>query len=156
MQCTIVTLSHKQPRWLLDGVQEYLKRMPTHCRVQVCELPTAQRTKSSDIKRCIKDEGERQLAVVPKDAWCIALDERGKAISTQALSTQLQRWMDSSRDVYFLIGGADGLSPLCLEQADMTLSLSAMTLPHGMARLLLAEQLYRAHTILQGHPYHRV
>lgn len=115
----------------------------------------AKRTKAADTGRLIQQEGERMLGALPKGARVVALDVRGRPWSTQQLAGQLEAWMAGGRDVALLVGGPDGLAPECLERAEQTWSLSPLTLPHPLVRVVVAEQLYRAWSITQGHPYHR-
>jgi 23S rRNA (pseudouridine1915-N3)-methyltransferase len=127
------------PAWIQDGFHEYARRMPPEIRVELVELKPG-----ADI-----------VAAVPKGATVIALDEGGRTVSTHGLATMLAAWMQDGSHPVFAIGGADGLEPAVKERADKLISLSALTLPHGLVRVVLAEQLYRAWTILARHPYHR-
>jgi 23S rRNA (pseudouridine1915-N3)-methyltransferase len=133
------------PAWIQDGFQEYAKRMPPELRLELVEL----RPQGKEA------EGKRLLASVPAGATLIALDERGKALATRQLSKLMADWMRDGTQPAFAIGGADGLADAVKDRARMKISLSALTLPHALARVVLAEQLYRAWTILAGHPYHR-
>ena len=146
MRVTILSVGHKMPAWIRDGFHEYTRRMPPEIRVELVEL-------KPDKTRA--DEAGRVLAAVPEGATLLALDERGKAVSTQGLSVMLSGWMREASHPVFAIGGADGLGDEVKERADKLLSLSALTLPHQLVRVVLAEQLYRAWTILARHPYHR-
>ncbi len=135
------------PVWAEIATQDYLKRMPADCAIQIKEL----KPDISPVKEAIKIR-----EALPKGARIIALDERGKDLSTLDLANQLSSWRQDGKDIALLIGGADGLDAELKEEATSMIRLSSMTLPHAMARVLLIEQLYRAWTILQGHPYHRV
>ncbi len=146
MRVTILSVGHKMPAWIQDGFHEYARRMPPEIRVELVELKPDQ-TKG--------DEAKRMLAAVPPGATVLALDERGKAISTQGLAVMLSAWMRDGSHPVFAIGGADGLGDEMKARADKIVSLSALTLPHQLVRVVLAEQLYRAWTILARHPYHR-
>jgi 23S rRNA (pseudouridine1915-N3)-methyltransferase len=146
VRVTILSVGHKMPAWIQDGFHEYQRRMPPEIRVELTEL-------KPDKTRA--DEGKRMLAALPDDATLLALDERGKAISTQGLSVMLSGWMRDASHPVFAIGGADGLADEVKARADKLISLSALTLPHQLVRVVLAEQLYRAWTILARHPYHR-
>lgn len=146
MRVTILSVGHKMPAWIQEGFHEYTRRMPPEIRVELVELKP-DKTRS--------DEGKRMLAAVPDGATLLALDERGKAVSTQGLSVMLSEWMREASHPVFAIGGADGLGDEVKERADKLLSLSTLTLPHQLVRVVLAEQLYRAWTILARHPYHR-
>jgi 23S rRNA (pseudouridine1915-N3)-methyltransferase len=134
------------PAWIQDGFHEYQRRMPPEIRVELTEL-------KPDKTRA--DEGKRILAALPAGGTLIALDERGKAISTQGLSVMLSEWMRDASHPVFAIGGADGLADEVKARADKLISLSTLTLPHQLVRVVLGEQLYRAWTILARHPYHR-
>jgi 23S rRNA (pseudouridine1915-N3)-methyltransferase len=155
MKITVVAVGQRQPPWANAAVDEYLSRLPAEFKVE-CKLVKAE-SRSGDVPlaRVLSAEATRVRAAIPDGAWLIALDERGKDWTTQQLAAQLQRWRDSADDVAFAIGGADGLDAELKQEARMLLRLSSMTLPHALARVMLAEQLYRAASILAGHPYHR-
>ena len=155
MRVTILSVGHKMPAWIQDGFQEYVRRMPPEIRVELVELKPEERGAGRDPERAKATEGERLIDALPKDATLLALDERGKAVTTQGLSVMLAQWMRDGAHPAFAIGGADGHSEALRARADKLLSLSALTLPHGLVRVLLAEQLYRAWSILARHPYHR-
>ena len=155
MRVSILSVGHRMPAWIQDGFQEYVKRMPPEIRVELTELKPEERGAGRSTERAKSLEGERILAALPAGATLLALDERGKAVSTQGLSVMLSEWMRDGSHPAFVIGGADGLSDAVRARADKIVSLSALTLPHGLARVLLAEQLYRAWSILARHPYHR-
>jgi 23S rRNA (pseudouridine1915-N3)-methyltransferase len=155
VQIHLICVGNKMPAWVEQGYHEYAKRLPPECRLQLVELPPAQRSKSTDLQRAIQDEGQRMLKAIPKNANVIALDVKGKSHSTESLATSLGDWLQSGRDIALLIGGADGLSQECLQVAGSKWSLSALTFPHPLVRVILAEQLYRAWSLLKGHPYHR-
>lgn len=155
MRVSILSVGHKMPAWIQDGIQEYTRRMPPEIRVDLMELKPEERGAGRSLDRAKTLEGERILAALPAGAALVALDERGKAVTTQGLSVMLSEWMRDGSHPAFVIGGADGLSEAVRNRADKIVSLSALTLPHGLARVLLAEQLYRAWTILARHPYHR-
>lgn len=146
MRVTILAVGHKMPAWIDEGFHEYTRRMPPEIRVELTEL-------KPDKTRA--DEGKRMLGALAEGAMLLALDERGKAVSTQGLAVMLAGWMRDGSHPVFAIGGADGLGDDVKARADKLLSLSALTLPHQLVRVLLAEQLYRAWTILARHPYHR-
>ena len=143
------------PAWVTTAFEEYTKRMPRECAVELKEIAPAHRSKSGKADKYKADEAKRILAAMPKGAHLVALDERGKPWTTRALSQQLDGWMGQGQDVALIVGGPDGLDRSLMQQAQQKWSLSPLTLPHPMVRVLLAEQLYRAWTILQGHPYHR-
>ena len=143
------------PAWVVAAYQEYAKRLPRECTLQLVEIALSKRRKSQTPEQAAEEEGQQMLASLPKDCTVIALDVRGNSWSTEALAMRLQDWLGSGRDVALLIGGPDGLSAACLARADLRWSLSALTFPHPLVRVVLAEQLYRAWTINAGHPYHR-
>ena len=139
MRVTILAVGHKMPAWIDEGYNEYARRMPPEIRLELVALKT----------------GADLLDAVPKGATLIALDERGKAVSSQGLSVMLSEWMRDGSHPVFVIGGADGLDPELKAKAEGLIRISSMTLPHGIVRVMLAEQLYRAWSILARHPYHR-
>jgi len=155
MRVSILSVSHKMPAWIQQGFQEYTKRMPPEVRVELVELKPEERSAGKVAAKAMQAEGERLIAALPSGSTVLALDEKGRAVSTQGLSVMLADWMRDGTHPAFVIGGADGLDPAVKERADKLISLSALTLPHGLVRVLLAEQLYRAWTILARHPYHR-
>ena len=145
MRITILAVGHRMPAWIQDGFHEYARRMPPELRLELVELKPQGK----------EAEGKRLLDGVPSGATLVALDEHGKSVTTQQLSKLLAGWMQDGTQPAFAIGGADGLADAVKERARMKISLSALTLPHALARVVLAEQIYRAWTILAGHPYHR-
>lgn len=155
MRITILSVGHRMPAWIQDGFQEYTRRMPPELRIELVELKPEDRAGGKDSAKAMAAEGARILAALPQGAPVIALDERGKGLSTQGLSVMLAGWMRDGVSPAFIIGGADGLDAAVKERADKLLSLSALTLPHALVRVVLAEQLYRAWSILARHPYHR-
>jgi len=155
MNLYIVSVGTKMPRWVDEGFREYAKRMPSEARVKLIEIPAGYRGKGADAGRAIREEGERIVKAIPKNCRVIALAVEGRPWSTEALSDRLEAWMSDGRDVAFLVGGADGLADDCLREAETLWSLSPLTLPHPLVRVVLAEQLYRAWSLLRNHPYHR-
>lgn len=143
------------PAWIAAGFTEYSKRMARDARIELIEIKPEPRTSGKSVTQMMEAEAQRILNALPKDVLRIVLDERGVNSSTKQLAQQMQDWMGSGRDVAFIIGGADGLHESIKNSAQQRLALSAMTLPHGLVRVLLAEQLYRAHSLLHNHPYHR-
>jgi len=143
------------PAWVTKGYEEYARRLPPECRLQLVEIAPGARTKGADLARSVRDEGERMQAAIPKDALVVALDVGGVQWATETLSQQLEQWFGGGRDIALLVGGPDGLSEACRKRADQTWSLSRLTLPHPLVRIVLAEQIYRAWSILKKHPYHR-
>lgn len=156
MQLIIAAVGHRMPGWIETGFAEYAKRMPPECRLHLKEIKPVERSGSRTAETVMAQERERIEAVLPKGTRIVALDERGKDVTTMQLSQLLTQWQQDGRDVTFVIGGADGLDARLKASADMLIRISSLTLPHGMVRVLLAEQLYRAWSITQNHPYHRV
>ncbi len=149
----IVSIGGKPPGWVRDGFAEYARRMPRDMRLSLVEVPAPKRR--VDVNKNVHVEGERMLAQIPSGDWVIALDARGTVFSSEQLAEQMESWRMRGSNLTFVIGGADGLAEDVRERADQTLSLSALTFPHYMVRLILAETLYRAWSISNGHPYHR-
>ena len=144
MRIHLIAIGTRMPSWVVDAYQEYAKRLPRECALQLVEIPLSKRRKSLTSEQAAVEEGQQLLAALPKDCTVIALDVRGKSWSTEELAVRLQDWLGSGRDVALLIGGPDGLSADCLERASLKWSLSALTYPHPLVRVILAEQLYRA------------
>ena len=144
------------PAWIEAGFQEYAKRMPPECRLVLKEIKPIERSSGKNAETVMAQERTRIEAALPKGGRVIALDEHGAQMTTVQLSQQLSIWQQQGGDVSFVIGGADGLDAEFKKNADMLVRLSSMTLPHGLVRVILAEQLYRAWSILRNHPYHRV
>lgn len=142
------------PAWVKTGFEDYAKRLPHECRLKLVEIAPGNRN-SGDIARAIADEDKRMIGAIDVDSDVIALNVDGKAWSTEQLATAMRDWLSDGRDRALLVGGPDGLGPESLARADRRWSLSKLTLPHPLVRVVLAEQLYRAHSILAGHPYHR-
>jgi len=155
MKIRILTLTHKSPAWIKTGYEEYAKRLPPTCALELVEIPAEKRTSHADIKRIIEREAEKMLAAIKPTHRVIALDVKGKAWTTEQLKEQLAHWQQDGRHIDLLIGGPDGLSPLCLQKAEHIWSLSTLTFPHMLVRVMVAEQIYRAWSMLQQHPYHR-
>lgn len=156
MQLVIAAVGHKMPGWIEDGFGEYAKRMPPECRIVLKEIKPVERAGGKSAEVVMAAERTRIEAAIPKGSRVIALDERGRDLTTMQLSQLLTQWQQDGRDVTFVIGGADGLDAGFKQGADQLIRISSLTLPHGMVRVLLAEQLYRAWSITQNHPYHRV
>jgi 23S rRNA (pseudouridine1915-N3)-methyltransferase len=156
MRLLVVAVGTRMPQWVDAGFEDYRIRMPREVRVELIEVRPERRVPGVSAERALAGERERIRAALPRGCFTVALDERGRALTSSQFAAQLAKWRQGGCDVAFVVGGADGLAPGIKAEADMLLSLSNMTLPHGLARVLLAEQLYRAHSILSGHPYHRV
>ena len=155
MQLLVVAVGQRMPSWVQQGWREYARRFPRGLSLDLKEVPLARRSRNAPTESARAAEGEALLAAVPSAYRIIALDERGQAWSSGELAERLEGWMREEAGVAFLIGGPDGLDESCRRRAREQWSLSRLTLPHAMVRPLLAEQLYRAWTILQNHPYHR-
>jgi len=155
MQIHLIAVGQRLDDWVNQGFTEFARRLPPECRINLVEIAPNKRTKNSDMSRVIEEEGERLLAAVPARSHVIALDANGKQWSTPQLAEQLDYWLGDGRDMTLLVGGPDGLSERCKSVAESHWSLSRLTLPHPLVRVLIAEQIYRAWSILKGHPYHR-
>jgi len=154
MRIHLIAVGTRRPSWEREGFAAYAKRLPRECTLDLVEIPVAKRG-GGDPAPQVAAEGESMLRRAPKGARVVALDERGKAFTTRELAGRLDAWLHEGRDLALLIGGPDGLAPGCRAAADLEWSLSPLTLPHGLARIVVAEQLYRAWSLLAGHPYHR-
>lgn len=155
MRIHLLAIGTKMPAWVNAGTEEYTQRMPPQCTLSIREITAEKRNKNSDLQRIRHTEGEKLLAAIPDGSLVIALDVKGKPWSTEQLAQQLDGWMMSGRDVALLVGGPEGLSPACLQRAEQSWSLSPLTFPHPLVRIVVAEQLFRAWSILSNHPYHR-
>jgi 23S rRNA (pseudouridine1915-N3)-methyltransferase len=155
MRVRIIAVGTKMPSWVQDASQDYLKRFPREWQVEFVEIPLGHRGKGQDVAKAIAKEGESMLAAISPRERVIALDVEGKSWSTEQLSQQMQGWQMLGSNVALLVGGPDGLAQGCLDKADQKWSLSALTLPHPLVRVLLSEQLYRGWSILKNHPYHK-
>jgi 23S rRNA (pseudouridine1915-N3)-methyltransferase len=155
MRLKILAVGTKMPAWITQGFDEYCRRMPAELSVQLIELPLAKRGKNPDIPRAVASEGKAVMDQIRPTDFVVGLEVTGKSLTTEKLASELARWQMLGRDVCLLIGGPDGNAPVCQARADMTWSLSSLTLPHPLVRVMLAEQLYRAWSINANHPYHR-
>jgi 23S rRNA (pseudouridine1915-N3)-methyltransferase len=157
MKFHIVAVGHKMPAWINAGCSEYAQRMPRESRIELIEVRPAVRsgTGAKSVQQWLAVEAERIRAALPKCCFKVVLDERGRPSATADIARRIARWKQDGRDVAFVIGGADGTASALQQDADLLLSLSPLTLPHGLCRIVLAEQLYRAVSLLAGHPYHR-
>lgn len=151
----LLAVGSRVPAWVDTGCREYARRLPRECRLELVTVAAARRGKGAGTARAVAAEGRRLLAAVPAQARVVALDQGGEPWTTRMLASRLARWLQEGRDVALLVGGADGLAPACLERAEQRWSLSPLTLPHALVRVIVAEQLYRAWSLLAGHPYHR-
>lgn len=143
------------PDWVGLASDDFSKRLPAEIKINSILLPLIKRGKNSDIPRIVRDESRKLLAAVPKDSALVVLDVLGKPITTMKLSSLLESWLQQGQDVSIVIGGPDGLSEEILSKASLKISLSALTFPHPLVRVILLEQIYRAWSILNNHPYHR-
>ena len=155
MQIHLVAVGQKMPSWVEEACADFIKRLPPELKLNPVLVPLIKRGKNPDIQRIIRDESRKLLAVIPAGCLLVALDVRGKRVTTEKFSAILDSWMQQGQDVALIIGGPDGLSDELLENAQMKLSLSDLTFPHPLIRVMVVEQLYRAWSILNNHPYHR-
>lgn len=151
----MLAIGTRMPKWVNDGYQDYARRLGRDCQLVLREIPSPRKSKSEDAGRIKRLEGQQLISAIPANAYVIALDERGKSHTTKALSEKLGNWFENYRRVVILVGGADGLSQECLAGCRERWSLSAMTFPHALVRVIVAEQIYRAYSLLNNHPYHR-
>jgi 23S rRNA (pseudouridine1915-N3)-methyltransferase len=155
MRIRLLTITHKTPAWIQEGYDEYAKRLRHSCTLELVEIPAEKRTANTDLPRLLEREGEKMLAALKPRHHVIALDVKGASWSTEQLATQLADWYQQGKNIDLLIGGPDGLARECLKKAQQRWSLSPLTFPHLFIRIMIAEQIYRASSILEGHPYHR-
>jgi 23S rRNA (pseudouridine1915-N3)-methyltransferase len=155
MQLLVAAVGQRMPSWVTEAWTEYTRRMPPGLTISLREISLAKRSKNADTKRLTAVESRSLYAAMPKRARVIALDVKGQTWSTEKLAARLEQWMGDGRDVGFMIGGPDGIDAETMIKADDRWSLGPLTLPHPLVRVVLAEQLYRAWTITQNHPYHR-
>lgn len=155
MHLRLLAVGDRQPAWVDDAFGTYSGRFPREWRFRLECVRTARRGRKAPASRAIEEEAESLLSRLKSDEQVVLLDERGTSLSSQALSERLSRWRSDGRDLAFIIGGPDGVADSVHRRADFVWSLSGLTLPHGLARVLLAEQLYRAWSLETGHPYHR-
>jgi len=155
MNIQLIAVGEKMPAWVQQGYAEYAKRIPSECSLILTEITPGKRGKNADIARAMRDEGQRMLAAVPKGAFVIALEVDGRNWSTEQLADQLEGWMNLGSDVALLVGGPEGLSSEAKSAAQQKWSLSSLTLPHPLVRVVVAEQIYRAWSVMRNHPYHR-
>jgi len=155
MLIRVVAVGTRMPHWVEAGIADYARRLGPELRFEIQELPATKRGANELPARAIAEEGRRMLLAIDADDYVVALDVKGKGLSTEQLAQWLGERLGEGREVLFLIGGPDGLAEPCLKRANLRMSLSALTLPHALVRVVLAEQMYRAMSILKGHPYHR-
>ncbi|WP_298293107.1 23S rRNA (pseudouridine(1915)-N(3))-methyltransferase RlmH [Thiomonas sp.] len=155
MKLWLIAVGQRMPRWVDEAYADYAKRLPADMPLLLKPIRAETRSANLSTDTVMEREAQRIEAALPPGARLIALDEHGQRLTTAALAAQLQHWQQDGRDVALIVGGADGLAPRIKQRAHGLLRLSDLTLPHGLVRVLLAEQLYRAHSLLCGHPYHR-
>ncbi|GAA3922669.1 23S rRNA (pseudouridine(1915)-N(3))-methyltransferase RlmH [Litoribacillus peritrichatus] len=155
MKIRLIAVGTKMPSWVTEGYKEFARRMPSEMTLELCEIQPGQRGKGRDVARAMQKEGDAMLAAIASSDYVVALEVKGKAWTTEQLSTQMEGWRMNGCDVALLVGGPEGLDRRCVERADIKWSLSPLTLPHPMVRLLVSEQLYRGWSIMTNHPYHR-
>jgi len=151
----LLTVAGRMPDWVEAGYREYAERLGRECQLSLKSLPTSRKSQRQSSAEVIRQDGVRLLAAVPSGSHVVALAETGDHLSSAKFARRLQHWIDSHRDVCLLVGGADGLSTECRQKAKESWSLSALTFPHGLVRVIVAEQIYRACSLLNNHPYHR-
>jgi len=155
MLITVIAVGTKMPEWIQTGIAEYSKRLPKDFQLKFVEIPVGHRGKNTSIKTAIEKEGKLMMdAIAPKD-FVVALEVDAKNWSTEQLANHIQTWRDDGLNITLLVGGPDGLAKPCIERANRSWSLSNLTLPHPLVRVLLAEQVYRAWSVLNNHPYHK-
>ncbi|NOY67591.1 MAG: 23S rRNA (pseudouridine(1915)-N(3))-methyltransferase RlmH [Gammaproteobacteria bacterium] len=155
MNIYLIAVGNRMPGWVNEAYQDYAGRLPRECSLKLIEISAGKRQKGADLKKIMAEEGKKMIAAIPKSCRVIALEIKGKSWSTEQLSSQMENWMQGGQDIVLLVGGPEGLSEECVQRADLAWSLSPLTLPHPMVRIILAEQLFRAWSILNNHPYHR-
>ena len=155
MHIHLIAVGQKMPAWVNQACDDFLKRLPRELQLNTIEVPLLKRGKNPDIQRIVRDESRKVLDSIPAGCSLVALDVKANRISTEKLATTLNNWMLQGQDIAIVIGGPDGLSDELLQQADQAVSLSDMTFPHPLVRVIIVEQLYRAWSILNNHPYHR-
>lgn len=155
MRIRIIAVGQKMPDWVSSAYQEYAKRLSNDLPLELVEIPAGKRSKNAAIDKLLMQEGKQSLAATGKNDRIIALDVKGKRLSTEAMAQHLANFQQEGRHLSLLIGGPEGLAPICRETAELSWSLSDLTLPHPLVRVLIAEQIYRCWTLLKGHPYHK-
>ena len=154
MQIQLIAVGNKMPDWVQQGYQEYAKRLPRECELVLKEIHPDKR-RNQDTARIMREEGERMIAALAPRSHVVTLDIPGKAWSTEALSRHLKRWLEQGKPVALMVGGPEGLAPAVKDMAQESWSLSPLTFPHPLVRIVVAEQIYRAWSLLNNHPYHR-
>ena len=155
MIINIISVGHKVPNWVEIAVDDFIKRFPPELKINLIQIPLIKRGKNPDIKRIMRDEGLKIIAAIPLKNIQVALDVKGKKVTTESPSQLLKHWIEQGQNVAIIIGGPDGLSEDVLKATSLKLSLSDLTFPHTLVKVMLVEQLYRSWSILKNHPYHR-
>jgi len=155
MRVQIIAMGDRMPDWVQQGYNEYIKRIGAGLDIDLHEISPEKRGKSSDVQRIMQKEAERMRQSIPKGNYIVALDKQGRSWSTEDLADKIAAWQQDATNISILIGGPEGMTRELLTQADARVSISAMTFPHPVVRIILAEQLYRAYSILSHHPYHK-
>lgn len=155
MKIQLIAVGTKMPDWVEKGYQEYARRFPKELQLELLEINAGKRGKNADIKRILKKEGELTLAAIPKGNKIVTLEVTGKSWTTAQLADEMSKWQSDAKNISLLIGGPEGLAPECIAKSEQRWSLSALTLPHPLVRIIVAESLYRAFTLTINHPYHR-
>lgn len=155
MRIQIIAVGTKMPNWVEQGYREYERRFSQEVSLSLTEVPAGKRGKNADISRILQKEGELTLSAIPKGNRIVTLEVTGKPLTTPQLANHLSKWKMDGRDVSLLIGGPEGLAPTCIQASEQKWSLSALTLPHPIVRIVVAESLYRAWSLNSNHPYHR-
>ncbi len=155
MKLKILAVGQKMPDWVMAGYQEYAKRMPRECSLELQKIAPGKRMKQSNLSKVVEDEGKKILAAIKEKDYVVALEVKGKQWSTAVLAKKLASWQGVNPTIIFIIGGADGLSADCLQRANEQWCLSQLTFSHPLVRVVLAEQLYRGWSLMNNHPYHR-
>lgn len=155
MRIHLIAIGQRMPAWVRDGYAEYATRLPPEAELRLIEIPAEKRTRKANLSRIAESEAERLRMATPAKARVIALDGRGRLLDTPALAGRMAQWMQDGRDVALWVGGPEGLTDRARKEAEFLWSLSPLTFPHPLVRVIVAEQLYRAFSIMRNHPYHR-
>ena len=155
MQINLISVGNRMPGWVQQGYDEYARRMPKECELVLKEIVPGKRAKNSDVARIVRDEGVRMINAIPARTHVVTLDIPGKPWTTPELSNAMKRWLENGQNIALMIGGPEGLSNSVRDLSNESWSLSQLTFPHPLVRIIVAEQLYRAWSILNNHPYHR-
>jgi 23S rRNA (pseudouridine1915-N3)-methyltransferase len=155
VKINIIAIGNKMPAWVEEASLDFIKRMPAEIKINSLLLPLIKRGKNPDIPRVVRDESRKILSAIPKGSALVVLDVLGQSVTTMKLSSLLESWLQHGQDISIVIGGPDGVSDELLSASSLKISLSALTFPHTLARVILLEQIYRAWSILNNHPYHR-